>query len=91
LRLEGRRAQLFVRPYDLEIHAQPNGAGALRAQVKRVQLAGPVVRVELQSDDQQLVQVELSHDRFRQQPVAVGNEVFVTPRDSRVFIEDYSI
>jgi sulfate transport system ATP-binding protein len=88
---EGRTAQLFVRPYDLEIHAHPNGKPSLRAHVKRVQSAGSVVKLELQSEGQQFVQVELSHERFRREPVAVGSEVFVTPRDSRVFVDDYSI
>jgi hypothetical protein len=35
------------------------------------------------------VHVEMSHDRNQQTPLAVGAEVFVTPRDSRVFVNDY--
>jgi sulfate transport system ATP-binding protein len=91
LQMDGEVAQLYVRPYDLEIHAQENGQPALRSRVTRVQSAGPVVRLELLSDGNQVLHVEMSHDGFRQQPVAVGEYVFVTPRDSRVFVDDYSI
>jgi sulfate transport system ATP-binding protein len=91
LHKEGEAAQLFVRPYDLELHLQPNGKPSLPARVARVQSAGPLVRLELLSEAQQTIRVEMSHDRFRQQPVTVGRQVFVTPREPRVFADDYSI
>jgi sulfate transport system ATP-binding protein len=91
LAINGDSAKLFVRPHDLEIHAQSNGAPAMRGRILRVQAAGPHVKIELWSETGQEVQVEMSHDRFREQPVAVGDEVFVSPRDLRVFVEDYSI
>jgi sulfate transport system ATP-binding protein len=91
LKIDGESAKLFVRPHDLDIHVKSNGAPALRARVVRVQSAGPLVKVELISEGGQEVQVEMSHERFRNQPVVVGDEVFVSPRDLRVFVEDYSI
>jgi hypothetical protein len=33
----------------------------------------------------------MAHDRFREAPHAVGDRVIVTPRQSRLFVEDYSI
>lgn len=84
-------AKLFVRPYELEIRAQKNGAPALQARIERIQLAGPLVKIELAGETGEPVQVEMSHDRFRDRPYAVGDEVFVTPRQSRVFVEDYAI
>ncbi len=91
LQIDGESAKLLVRPHDLDIHAQRNGSSALRARVECVQSAGPLVKVELASETGEPVHVEMSHDRFREKPFAVGDEVFVTPRDSRVFVEDYSI
>jgi hypothetical protein len=84
-------AQLFVRPYDLDLHLEPNGKPSLPARVARVQSAGPLVRLELLGAAQQTIRVEMSHDRYRQPPVAVGRQVFVTPREPRVFADDYSI
>lgn len=84
-------AQLFVRPYDLEIHTRANGQPALRARITRIQSAGPVVKIELAGDSDQAMQVEMSHERFRHKRHTVGEEVFVTPRDSKVFVADYCI
>ncbi|NUQ61572.1 MAG: sulfate ABC transporter ATP-binding protein [Pirellulales bacterium] len=91
LEIDGESAKLFVRPHELELHTKPNGAPSLRARVVRIQSAGPLVKIELASESGQEVQLEMSHERFREEPVAVGNDVFVSPRDLRVFVADYSI
>jgi len=89
LQIEGDTARLLIRPHDLELHTNGQGSPGLRARVTRVQSAGPVVKIELVSDNDQPIYVEMSHDRFQQQPRAVGDEVYVTPRNSRLFVEDY--
>ena len=89
--IEGHSARLFVRPHDLEIHARGEGQAGLEARITRIQSAGPVVKIELSTDANESIFVELSHERFRQRPHAVGEEVVVAPRDSRIFVEDYSI
>jgi sulfate transport system ATP-binding protein len=91
LQIEGDIARLLIRPYDLELQSNGQERQGLRARVTRVQSAGPVVRIELTSDTDQPIYVEMSHDRFRQEPRAVGDEVYVTPRNSRLFVDDYRI
>jgi len=78
---------------DRNRNCQTDGLGrpGLRARVTRVQSAGPVVKIELQSEANQPIYVEMAHDRFRREPHAVGSEVFVTPRDARIFVENYTI
>lgn len=88
---DGRAARLFVRPHDLDIHRQQNGGPALRARVERVQSAGPQVRVELTAETGEALVVEMSHANFRATLVDTGDDVYVSPRDGRVFTEDYSI
>ena len=88
---DGEAAQLFVRPHDLEVHTRPPERPTLRARVERIQSAGPMVKVELQGEGQQSLYVEMAHERFRSDPFAVGAEVFVSARDARMFVEDYSI
>jgi sulfate transport system ATP-binding protein len=89
----GRAARLLVRPHDLEIHTRPNGHSAFSARVSRILAAGPQVKIELVSHSGDLVSVEMAHDRFRGAKIAEGAEVYVSPRDGRVFAEpvDYSI
>ncbi|MCU0875611.1 MAG: sulfate ABC transporter ATP-binding protein [Pirellulaceae bacterium] len=90
LQIRGDRASLAVRPHDLEMGKDPRGRQSLRARVVRIQSAGPVVKVELLTETDQTVFVELSHERFRQEAYAVGDEVSLTPRDSRLFVDDYA-
>ncbi len=91
LQIDGDTARLLVRPHDLELHSDEQGRPGLWARVTRVQSAGPIVKIELTSDTDQPIYVEMSHDSFRQEPRAVDDEVYVTPRDSRLFVEDYLI
>ncbi|MCC7204528.1 MAG: sulfate ABC transporter ATP-binding protein [Phycisphaeraceae bacterium] len=89
--VHGKSARMFVRPHDLEIHHVSNGKAALHGRVVRVQSAGPQVKVELRGEEGQSVNVELSHERFRELGLSVGSEVFVSPKQARVYVEDYSI
>lgn len=88
---EGSTARLFVRPHDLDIHTQQDGRPGMRARILRVHSAGPLVRVELQAETGESVTVEMPHERYRQTPVAIGDHVYVSLRDARLFLEDYSI
>jgi sulfate transport system ATP-binding protein len=89
----GRAARLLVRPHDLEIHTQPNGGHALPARISRILAAGPQVKIELLGGSGELINVEMAHDRFRGLHIETGSEVYVSPRDARVFVEavDYVI
>lgn len=88
---EGHQARLVVRPYDLEVSATPAAADALRATVVRVLSAGPVVKLELRTEDGQLVQVEMSHEQSRRLQLQPETTVYVRPKQSRVYVDDYCI
>jgi sulfate transport system ATP-binding protein len=89
---DGAAARAFVRPHDLDLHAANNGGvGSLPARVLRVQTTGPVVRVELALDSGDRVRVDLSHERYGELGVNANDRVFISPREARVFVEDYVI
>jgi sulfate transport system ATP-binding protein len=87
---EGRTARLFVRPHELELHHNGDALGALRATVTRVQLAGSQVRVEVLCETGDRVLIEMPHHKLNG-TIRVGDEVSVSLREARVFVEDYSI
>jgi sulfate transport system ATP-binding protein len=87
---EGSTARLLVRPHELDIQRQGNGT-ALRARVERVQLAGPLARIELIDETGNPLLVEISHSQYDAARFGAGDQVYVSPRDGRVFTEDYSI
>ncbi len=85
-----------MRPHELEIERQQLNGSSVPSRVVRVQSAGPVVRVELTSDRNEPITVELTHDRYRVLGIRPGENVFVQVKDARVFVadeipEDYSI
>ncbi len=87
-----RAAMLYVRPHELEIHREANGAGGLRATVERVSRAGSLARVALQSLDHGFgLNVELSSHRCRELALERGDQVYVSPRNVRVFLPEYVI
>jgi sulfate/thiosulfate transport system ATP-binding protein len=82
-------ALAYVRPHDIEIFKERNGtAPAFEAQVIYIHSIGPLVRLELQRADQaELIEAELTRERFRELGLNEGERVFVYPRNVRVFLE----
>ncbi|WP_047539776.1 sulfate/molybdate ABC transporter ATP-binding protein [Methylotenera versatilis] len=78
----------YVRPHDIEIRKELNGTTpAFEAVVSYIHAIGPLVRLELQRDDQsEVIESELTRERFLQLNVEVGNKVYVYPRNVRVFL-----
>ena len=64
---------------------------SFRAVVKTINSAGPLVRVEVVNDLGDLIQVEMSQERFRALNLLKDEVVFVTPKEVKVFSEDFSI
>ena len=78
----------YVRPHDVEISRAP-GRGAIAATVTHIHAAGPMVRVELRRHDTGAsLEVHLARDRYREMDLRVGEAVFATVRNPRVFTED---
>jgi multiple sugar transport system ATP-binding protein len=87
--VSGKRA--FVRPHELDLDTHANGSPSFRATIRFINVAGPHVRVELISETNEPVFVELPHERHQQLQLNKGDLVFVTPRKMKVFVEDYVI
>ena len=83
-------ALAYVRPHDIEIQKELNGQQpAFSAVVRYIHSLGPLVRLELQRDDHtELVEAELSRERFLQLKLAIGEKVFVHPKNVRVFLNE---
>jgi len=84
---DAKTALVFVRPHLLEIELQPNGSDHFRAKVEHIHAAGPVVRVDLITDWGDPVHVELSHERNRALGLKRDAEVFVIPKERKVFTD----
>lgn len=88
---EGAPARLFVRPHDLDILRKSDGTPVAPAVIRRIQSAGPNVKVELEMETGETLLVEISHERSRLMQPKIGERVLVSLRNPRVFTEEYNI
>ncbi len=84
-------SRVFVRPHELDIERSPTGAFVLPASVTRIQSTGPLVKVRLNTAEGEEVNVELTHERYRELQLNSGDCVFVKVRGGRVFTEDAAV
>lgn len=81
-------AKVYVRPHLLEIEHEPVAdAGFLRARVTHITPAGPRVKVELSTLDGELLQVDVSEERFQSLHLEKDAEVYLVPKEMKIFAE----
>ena len=90
-KVSGDKAAVFVRPHALDLTHQPGSANNFKARIRHINPAGPLVRVELTHGASDQVLVEITQDRYRELNVKKGDDVYVTPREMKVFVDDYAI
>lgn len=83
-----RPAKIFVRPHDFNIDSQAAGQPRLRGRVQFVNAAGTQVRVEVLTEFGDVLQVELSQERYHALGIAKGSDVYLTPTKMKVFFDD---
>ncbi len=90
--LEPLPAIAYVRPHDIEIESSSKKTG-MKVRVEQVFVIGPTVRLELSRLDQdELIQAEISRERYQQLTLVEGNYLYIRPRYIKVFtIADQNI
>lgn len=87
--VQNSNALAYVRPHDIDIYTEPNGNPALQAVVSYIHAAGPLVRLELQPvNDADIIEAEITRERFRELAISQGSQVFLKPRSVQVFLEN---
>ena len=88
---------VYVRPHDLDVARHRNGRPAWPARVGRLTPLGGTVRVDLTLHDGTALRVQLTRERCLQLALERGDDVFVSPKDLKVFrgaqmfVENYVI
>jgi sulfate transport system ATP-binding protein len=89
---EARAATAFVRSHELEILRVRNGRPSLEARVTHINPARPVVKVRVYSETFGVVlNVDVSWERYAELRLSVGDTVWISPRQVRVFLQEYAI
>ncbi|MGW8256431.1 MAG: sulfate/molybdate ABC transporter ATP-binding protein [Thermoguttaceae bacterium] len=90
--LPNQPVKVFVRPHEFDVSLQQSGnQGALKATIARVHSAGPNARLQVIASSGESLSVEMTQERFRALQLRPGSQVFLTPRDVKVFVADYVI
>jgi sulfate transport system ATP-binding protein len=89
---ESRAATAFIRSHELEIVRTKNGRPALEARVTHINPARAVVKVRVYSETfGVMLTIDVSWERYAELKLAIGDTVWVSPRQLRVFVQDYAI
>jgi sulfate transport system ATP-binding protein len=81
-----RAAAGYARPHELDVERGEGDGRGLWATLRHVNVAGAVVKLELEADSGALVQVELPWDRYEALRPELGESLYVRPRQLRVFV-----
>ncbi len=84
---ESGPVRVFIRPHDWSVELKANGSPCFRATVQQINAAGPKARLELITDSGDIVSVEITQDRYRALGLRHGAQVFLVPRDLRLFAD----
>lgn len=84
--LDSLQSQIFVRPHDLEIQIEADGKST-GAKIQRITHLGWEIQVELVFPDEHTVVVHLSRERFAQLNLYPNQQIFVKPRNAKLFEE----
>lgn len=76
---------LFVRPHSLHVSRTRESPEHFRVRTTHVNAAGPLVKIEALTDWGSTVRVEMGRDTYQQLGLKRGEEIFVVPRDLRIF------
>jgi sulfate/thiosulfate transport system ATP-binding protein len=88
-----QEAIAYARPHDINISRERAGEEAVNASVTHLHIVGPVVQIELvRKDTEEYLEAELTKEHYLSLDLKVGEEVFIKPKQLKVFIpEDYMI
>jgi sulfate transport system ATP-binding protein len=88
---EERDATVYMRPHELYIKRLRNGAPSLEARVLRVNPAGSVAKVRLETAEGNSLQVDLTLEEYQELGLTPGEVVHVYLKNARVFVPNYEI
>lgn len=90
LHTQNSPAIAYVRPHDIEIYKEPlETKPQFEAFISYVNAVGPLVRLELQrADHTEIIEAEMTQERYRNLGLLQGDKVFIYPRNVRVFLDE---
>ena len=80
----GKTATFYVRPHEFIVTHDPTGSNSFKADLRYINLAGSVVKLECSTPWKDLVQVELSQSEYKNLNLKKDEQIFLTPKEIRL-------
>ena len=87
--IDGKKANLYVRPHQFDIGRTRQGDQAVKAVIRFINPAGSSVKIDLVSDAGHPIQVEITQEEFARLKLLKAESVFVCPKD--ITFSEYEI
>jgi sulfate transport system ATP-binding protein len=84
-------AKVYMRPHELDIKLYRNGAPSFPASITRINPAGSIAKITTRTSEGQEVLVDLSLEDYQRLGLSEGTNVFIYPKNTRVFLPEYEI
>ena len=81
----GEYFEIFVRPHDMEITNKTKEKDYIPAIISHLNLAGPLVKLELESPEYEVIQAEISQEKFESLKLKKGDLIYTKPRQITMF------
>jgi len=83
------KIKVMIRPHEFDMNLEvPDSEFYIEALIQRIVTAGPFVKIELTDKQNQIIYVHLSHDDYKKLPLGVKKNVFLTPRNHQIYLEN---
>lgn len=86
--VSNQEAIAYIRPHDLEISREQDEESMVSGEIEYVHAIGPLVRLEVQIANKQLIEIEITKDRYQKLKLNLGETVFIKPKNLKVFLTD---
>jgi len=83
---QGKPVKIYARPHEMQITKTPDAEHEyIRGQVIHINPAGPLVKLELERPNGQILQIEIPKSVIKAYDVVKGDILFTRPKDTKVF------
>lgn len=81
---------IYIRPYEWEVSLE-NRENYIQAKVLYINAASSIVKLDVHTIDNQVFQVDLTYEQYKSLGIQKEMNIYIKPKDIRVFEEDYVI
>lgn len=78
--------KVYVRPHELDILRESDGSPCVAAKILRINPAGSIAKIAVESELGETMQIDLTLDRLNELSLEPGDAVWVSARNARVFV-----